>query len=385
MKIVADENIPLVNECFGDLGEIVRLPGRAMRQADLQGADVLLVRSVTEVNEQLLRDTPVRFVGTCTIGVDHLDTDYLDGSGIGWSSAPGCNANSVVEYVYAALAHLGADWVGKTVGIVGCGNVGGELYRRLRGQGVACRVYDPFLAPSQVTDLTSLETVLASDVVCLHTPLTRTGDFPSHHLIGAEQLRRLKPGAILLNAGRGPVIDNQALLAHLDRGADLRVVLDVWEPEPDISRPLLAKVALGTPHIAGYSYDGKMQGTFMIYEALCRHLGISQDKDLVSLKPPVADPQRALSAQALEEGGVWASIQALIPQVYAIAEDDRRLRELAARADKGAEAFGPGFDRLRKEYPRRREFSNYRVTGSEGAETSERLQALGFQALSIKG
>lgn len=374
MRIVVDENIPLVDECFGDLGEIVRLPGRDMTNKDLQGADALLVRSVTQVNAELLNDTPVRFVGTCTIGIDHFDTAYLDNEGISWASAPGCNANSVVEYVYAALAHLNIDWAGKQVGIIGCGNVGGRLYRRLKAQGVDCRVYDPFLSTEQIPDLTSLTAVLESDIVCMHTPLTRSGPHPSFHLVGEAQLQQLKPGAVLLNAGRGPVIDNQALLAHLKAGADLKVVLDVWEPEPDISRPLLQKVALGSPHIAGYSYDGKMQGTFMIYEALCRHLGRSPEKDLNALRPSVNDPQRRWAG-----GETWPALQRLIPQVYDITEDDRRLRALAERADRGEADFAKGFDRLRKEYPKRREFGNYRVTGDFSEEDRVRLEALGFQ------
>ncbi|WP_024460651.1 4-phosphoerythronate dehydrogenase [Marinimicrobium sp. LS-A18] len=373
MRIVADENIPLVNECFGEMGEVVRLPGRDMTNADLQGADALLVRSVTQVNETLLHNTPVRFVGTCTIGVDHLDIDYLERRGITWSSAPGCNANSVVEYVYAALAHLDVDWLGKRVGIIGCGNVGGQLYQRLKAQGVECRVYDPFLSTEQIPDLTSLETVLDSDVVCMHTPLTRSGSHPSFHLIGTEELKQLRPGAVLLNAGRGAVIDNQALLAHLEAGADLRVVLDVWEPEPDISRPLLARVELGSPHIAGYSYDGKMQGTFMIYEALCRHLGRAPDKVLDALRPAVADPERTLAG-----GDVWSALKTLIPQVYAIAEDDQRLRELAAKAERGEADFAKGFDQLRKQYPKRREFNNYRVSGASD-EARTRLNELGFK------
>lgn len=375
MKIVADENIPFVEECFGALGEIVRLPGRDMTRADLAEADVLLVRSVTQANEALLAGTPVRFVGTCTIGVDHLDLDYFERTGIEWASAPGCNANSVVEYVYAALAHLDVDWQGKTLGIIGCGNVGGRLHRRMRAQGVDCRCYDPFLSVEDNPDLTDLDSVLHSDIVCCHTPLTKSGPHPSFHLLGAAQLRQLKPGAVLLNAGRGAVVDNQALLAHLQAGADLQVVLDVWEPEPAISRPLLQRVALGSPHIAGYSYDGKIQGTHMIYEALCRHLGLAPAVRLDDLRPQVTDPERTFKA-----GDFWTSLQALIPEVYAIAEDDRRLRELA---EAGEQDFAKGFDQLRKQYPKRREFTNYHVEGEAGPvpeQSRQRLRALGFNA-----
>ncbi len=380
MRIIADENIPMVEEFFADLGEVVRLPGRSMAAEDLRGADALLVRSVTKVNQALLAESKVRFVGTCTIGVDHLDRDYLDSAGITWASAPGCNANSVVEYVYAALAHLDIDWLGRRVGIIGCGNVGGLLYKRLRAQGVECRCYDPFLSLEQNPDLTDLDSVLDCDIVCLHTPYTTRGPHPTHHLISTEELRKLRPGALLLNGGRGPVVDNAALLAHLESGANLQVVLDVWEPEPDISRPLLRQVDLGSPHIAGYSYDGKVKGTEMIYQALCRHLGQKPTKELSDQLPALENNHCRIRAN-----DPWLAVRNAIEQVYAIAADDRQLRALAQRADEGEESFGKGFDALRKHYPVRREFNNYRLVFEAGVEAqvrgkiAERLAPLGFR------
>ncbi len=242
MKLVADENIPLVNEFFGHLGEIKRLPGRTLTAADVRDADALIVRSVTRVDRQLLEGSQVKFVGTCTIGVDHLDQAYLAERDIAWSSAPGCNANSVVEYVYAALAHLDINWLHGRFGIIGCGNVGGLLYRRLKAQGVDVCCYDPHLSPAQNPDLVSLDEVLACDLISMHTPLVNGGDHPSFHLLGAAQLAQLKPGAVLINAGRGAVIDNQALLSVLRARPDLRLVLDVWEPEPAISLDLLGRL-----------------------------------------------------------------------------------------------------------------------------------------------
>ena len=372
MKIVADENIPLVEAFFQDLGEIRRLPGRQMRPEDVADADALLVRSVTRVDEGLLGGSSVKFVGTCTIGVDHLDAGYFAGQGIRYASAPGCNANSVVEYVYAALSYLNVNWLPRTVGIIGCGNVGGLLHRRLRTQGVKCYCYDPFLTPEQNPDLASLEEVLACDIISMHTPLTREGAHPTFHLIGPRELEQLKPGAVLLNCGRGPVIDNQALLKHLQVDRDLQVVLDVWEPEPDISQPLLARVALGTPHIAGYSYDGKLKGTEMIYQALCRHLAIEPQKTVSDLVPILADNR--LSVVAADP---WDAVRQLIPQVYDIAADDQRLRELSLNAAAGSANFAAGFDLLRKHYPVRREFHNYRV---DHPKAGEWLGALGFQS-----
>jgi erythronate-4-phosphate dehydrogenase len=373
MKIVADENIPLVEAFVGHLGEIVRRPGRQLNAADVKDATALLVRSVTPVNASLLADSSVSFVGTCTIGVDHLDAHFLNKKNIAYASAPGCNANSVVEYVYAALCELDIDWIGKRVGIIGCGNVGGLLHRRLRAQGVECLCYDPFLTPEQNADLAVLEDVLACDIVSLHTPLTTTGPFPTHHLLSTHELQQLKEGAVLLNCGRGAVIDNQALLQLLQQRSDLRVVLDVWESEPGISRELLDKVALGTPHIAGYSFDGKLRGTEMIYEALCKHLQHLPERSLQQLVPPLENPAINLSS-----GDSWTIIKALIKQIYAITADDHALRQLAASTP-SAEAFAQGFDHLRKHYPVRREFHNYQLNWevAEPALTS-RLQALGF-------
>lgn len=378
MKILADENIPLVHAFFDSLGEVVTRPGRQMQNADLQGAGALLVRSVTQVNRQLLEGSPLDFVGTCTIGVDHLDQAYFGEAGITWASAPGCNANSVVEYVYAALCALDVNWLNARVGIIGCGNVGGLLHKRLRAQGVDCACYDPFLTPEQNPDLTSLQAVLACDIICLHTPLTQSGPHPSYHLLGESELRQLREGAVLLNAGRGPVIDNQALGRVLKDRPDLRVVLDVWEPEPDISLALLEQVALGSPHIAGYSYDGKLKGTEMIYQALCRHLGISPSLTLRDLVPPLADNQLLCPP-----GDDWQSIKALIAQVYDINADDLALRQLAA---KGTEGFGQGFDGLRKHYPIRREFHNYQVAAAAGHNLSPRLKTwLGHLGFGVAG
>lgn len=380
MRIIADENIPMVEEFFTDLGEVVRLPGRSMTAADLRDADALLVRSVTKVNQALLAESRVRFVGTCTIGVDHLDRDYLDSAGITWASAPGCNANSVVEYVYAALAHLDIDWLERRVGIIGCGNVGGLLHKRLRAQSVECHCYDPFLSLEQNPDLTDLDSVLDCDIVCLHTPYTTDGPHPTHHLVGSEELRKLRTGALLLNGGRGPVVDNAALLEFLESGANIQVVLDVWEPEPEISRPLLQHVDLGSPHIAGYSYDGKVKGTEMIYQALCQHLGQEPSKLLSDQLPALADDQCLIHAN-----DPWLAVRNATEQVYAIAADDRRLRALAQRADAGEEPFGKGFDGLRKNYPVRREFNNYRLVFEAGVEAQvrakiiERLVPLGFR------
>lgn len=378
LKIIADENIPLINEFFGELGQIHRLPGRNMRPDDLADADVLVVRSVTKVDETLLAQSRIKFVGTCTIGVDHLDQQYFENAGVAWSSAPGCNANSVVEYVYAALVYLNESWLGKRFGIIGAGNVGGLLYQRLKAQGVNVICYDPNLSLEQNPDLSSLEAVLACDIISMHTPLVMDGPFPSFHLIGEPELRQLKPNAVLINAGRGPVIDNQALKRVLLERTDLRVVLDVWEPEPAIDVELLELVKLGSPHIAGYSYDGKLNGTEMIYRACAKRLGIEATKKMSDLVQPLADNK----LDAGSETDPWLLAKKLILQVYNIASDDARIREQAAAAQRGEVVFAEAFDQLRKNYPRRREFHNYYVQLSDNAtQAREWLQVLGFKCL----
>ncbi|MBU2886810.1 4-phosphoerythronate dehydrogenase [Gilvimarinus agarilyticus] len=371
MKIVVDENIPLAGAFFESAAELISLPGRALTAADVKDADALLVRSVTRVDEALLQGSKVKFVGTCTIGMDHLDQAYLQRAGIAYTNAPGCNANSVVEYVYAALSHLNVDWHQRSVGIIGCGNVGGALYRALSSQGVECRCYDPFLTREQNPDLTDLEEVLQCDIVSMHTPLTTTGQHPSRHMLDYTQLRKLRDDVVLLNCGRGAVIDNRALLKLMqERDNHIQVVLDVWEGEPEISVDLLNRVQLGSPHIAGYSFDGKLKGTAMIYQAFCRHFGLTEKVHLADVLPVTLN-----NRLAMPEGDAWQVIGQLIEKVYAIEADDRALREMVAD---GTEPVATGFDRLRKQYPVRREFSNYRVAASGNPDIDAPLAALGF-------
>jgi len=373
MKIVADENIPELKATFADKDfQFVCLPGRHITSEDLIDADILIVRSVTKVNEKLLKNTPVKFVGTCTIGTDHLDIEYLSRAGIEWANAPGCNANSVVEYVFSALAALKQSLQGKRFGIIGCGNVGGHLHRRLKSLNIDCYCYDPFLDRADNPDLCDLETVLSCDIISMHTPYTQTGPHPSKHLIGAAELKTLQPGALLINCGRGPVINNKDLLAHLQTGADLRTVLDVWEPEPSINIELLNRVDLASPHIAGYSFDGRVKGTQMIYSALLSHLS----RPTSSLENK-AEPNKTV----LESRGEnWEStVFSIVLGAYDIRRDDKALRAAAAKAPD----MGIAFDHLRKTYPKRLEFAHfevgeYQVPEEEQALLRDRLSALGF-------
>lgn len=364
LKIVVDENIPFAEAFFAPLGDVVRLPGRTMTAADVRDADALVVRSVTPVNAALLAGSSIKFVGTCTIGTDHLDLDYLQANNIGFSSAPGCNANSVVEYIFSALCALNIDWRSMNIGIVGCGNVGGHLYRRLREFGVSCRCYDPLLSSDKNSDLTTLAEVLGCDIVCLHTPLTQTGPHPSFHLLGEAELNLLKPGSVLINAGRGGVIDNRALLEFLQKKPDVRVVLDVWEGEPNINTELMALVDLASPHIAGYSFDGKVAGTEMIYKALCRHFNLPVAQSAASLMPT---EKATLGIPSGESD--FAILRELILSAYDVRDDDARMR--ARLAPLAGQDLAEGFDYLRKNYPERRELSHFQIAAL-GSSDSER-------------
>lgn len=251
LSILADENIPALEPLFGPLGQLRRLPGRTLSADDVADADILLVRSVTRVGPDLLAGSSVRFVGTATIGTDHLDIPWLEEAGIHWCNAPGCNADSVVDHVLSALWHLaaerGRDPLDFCVGVVGAGNVGGRLLRRLEALGMRTLVCDPPRAEQEgEAGFVSLEQVLQeADLVALHTPLTDSGDHATWHLLQEDNLPLLKPGAILLNAGRGAVIDNGALLRLMERRDDLTLVLDVWEEEPDLDPPVGATLCPG--------------------------------------------------------------------------------------------------------------------------------------------
>ena len=374
LNIVADENIPRVEETFACLGNVVKVNGRQLAKQQLLEADILLVRSVTNVNEALLAGTPVRFVATATIGIDHLDTAYLDANGISWASAPGSNADSVVDYVISSLCRLEGVLeqllVDGVVGIIGMGNVGSRLYQRLSTLGIDCCAYDPLLAPTSYPVLTDLDTVLAADVICMHVPLTTTGDYPTYHLLNKQRILRLKPGVVIINAGRGATLDNVGLLEVLDRRDDPCVVLDVWENEPNIDIQLMKRIDISTPHVAGYSLDGKLAGTAMIYQACCQFLGVEA---VVSQRP-----KEDLFITVTEKHNVVAAMKEAVLLCYDVADDDQRLR--GALLHSSDEQRSVQFDQLRKNYPERREFSHCRITNTAelDSEVVDGLVALGF-------
>ena len=379
MKIVADENMPFAKEAFSTLGEVILLPGRAMTREAVQDASVLAVRSVTKVDAELLEGSSVRFVGTATIGVDHVDADYLESRSIGFASAPGSNAVSVAEYVMAALLTLsdrrGENLEGKTLGVVGCGNVGSRVCRRAEALGMRVLRNDPPLQRlSGDGGYLPLEALFESDFITLHVPLTREGRDATYHLADAGFLAKMRPDAALLNTSRGAVADGTALKDALSEGRLRDAVLDVWEGEPDIDFGLLGQAALGTPHIAGYSYDGKLKGTDMIYRAACRHFGAAPTFDIRAAAPAPQVPELELTAA--ERPGEEVLREA-VKAIYDIEADDARLRQAASLAPSDR---GKRFDELRKTYPVRREFANTHVRCPGAPEALvDKLAGLGFK------
>lgn len=355
MKIVADPNIPFVREAFGPLGEVALVPGRTMTPATVREADILLVRSVTPVNAALLDGSCVRFVATATIGTDHVDTGLLARQAIGFASAAGSNANSVAEYIVAALLELAHRQKfrlrDKTLGVVGVGNIGARVVRYARALGMRVLQNDPPLG--------LLEPALEADIVTVHVPLLETTKRMLHH----DNLERF----ILINTSRGEVVDNKALLRAIDGDRITGAVLDVWENEPNISPELLDVVDIGTPHIAGYSLDGKVNGVRMIYEAACRHFGVPATWQPSLPAPPT--PRIEFSVSSGEDAE--DTLHRIVRQVYGIEGDDARLR-----------AGIREFDRLRGEYPVRREFFNTQLALRGASESLRRLcRELGFQML----
>ncbi|WP_353188472.1 4-phosphoerythronate dehydrogenase PdxB [Pseudomonas sp.] len=359
MLIVADENIPLLDAFFAGFGDIRRVPGRSIDRATVEQADVLLVRSVTNVNRALLEGSKVRFVGTCTIGTDHLDLDYFNEAGICWSSAPGCNARGVVDYVLGSLMTLaeieGADLTQRTYGVVGAGEVGGRLIKVLKGLGWNVKVCDPPRQAAEGGDYVSLEQIIEQcDVISLHTPLTRSGDSATWHLFDQQRLQQLKQGAWLINAARGPVVDNVALREVLLEREDLQAVLDVWEKEPEVDPALAELCVLATPHIAGYSLDGKQRGTAQIYQAYCAFSGQPAAIQLSDLLPATWLSEVSLHG---DSDPAWA-LAMLCRGVYDPRRDDADFRRsLVGNVAEQRAAF----DALRKQYPVRREIEGLKV------------------------
>ena len=376
MKIVCDNKIPFLRGVLEPYADVVYLPGKETTADDLRDADAVITRTRTKCNSSLLEGSRVKVVATATIGFDHIDTSWCESHGIIWKNAPGCNSHSVKQYISSVLCTLakrfGLELRKMTLGVVGVGNVGSKVADVGRALGMKVLLNDPPRQRAEGPDaFVSLDRLIAeSDIISLHVPLNREGEDATWHLFDGGRISSLRPSQILINSSRGPVVDNDALKAALKSGGLRAAVLDVWEKEPDIDRELLGLLAVATPHIAGYSADGKAAGTAASVRTVAQVLGLPLTQWAPSDVPA---PQQALDftvdASSREELDV---VSEAVFHAYDVMDDDAALR-----------AAPQSFEKLRGDYQIRREPSAFTLRlhgGSPGLCSSLRL--LGFNVIS---
>jgi erythronate-4-phosphate dehydrogenase len=383
MKIVADQQIPHVVQAFSEFAEVTLCNGREINAEKIHDADVLLLRSVTTVNADLLEDSQVRFVASATSGLDHIDQDYLHKNKIGFAHARGSNARSVAEYVLSSLFVLADQhdikFKDKTVGVIGYGEVGSRVVELLKTLDVKTIINDPPLKDAPEKDESGdvnyrdVHEIFSADIITLHVPLTSDGPYPTQNLLDAQFLSQLNDDVILLNTARGGVINEAALKNRLACHKDMKVVLDVWENEPDIDLELLSEIDIGTPHIAGYSTDGKIHATEMIFELLCEFFKLDYKWNPVFELAVANSLELPLGAELDDQDAIQMAILAS----YDVRGDSASLRQLSGIS---TEQRGQYFDELRKNYPVRREFPATAVHLPEGRKTlAGKLKQLGFK------
>ncbi len=356
MNIVVDENIAYVKEAFSEFGDVHLVDGRKIINQQLNNVDALIVRSITNVNSNLLGGTKVKFVGTATIGSDHIDLEYLKKNNITFADAKGCNADSVTEYVFTALLKIAVDenieLNKKSIGVVGIGNIGSRVVKIAEAFGMKIFKNDPPLERKGIGEnYVSLDEILQADIITMHVPLNKGGQDNTFHLLNKKNLGQIQEKTILINTSRGAVVDNDALY-NIIPDKKLNNILDVWENEPGVNIDLLNSTKIGTAHIAGYSLEGKVNGTMMIYNALCNFTGKAPSWKPVL--PEVENKEVVLDDNKSDE----LKLYNLLRSVYDIEGDDVRMRNMIKVK---REERGNYFDRLRKECPLRREFINYTI------------------------
>jgi len=379
MKIIADENIPFVEECFLSLGDVTAVPAGEITTDAVHNVDVLLVRSVTKVDENLLNKSRVKFVGSATSGFEHVDIEFLQTKGVGFAYAPGSNANSVAEYVVAALLALAKkhkfQLQGKTIGIIGAGRIGSKVADKAAALGMKVLLNDPPLH-RQTNDpkYLPLDEFTDCDFITMHTPLTFEGIDKTFHLADEAFFDSLKEGAFFINTARGPVADTKALKTAIRSGKLAGAVVDVWENEPNIDNELLLKADLSTPHVAGYSLDGKVAGLMMIYEAARKYFGIEPKCTADDFLPAPETGQITIDPDTGTEQNI---IGDTIQRVYVINRDDFNTREILIVPP---EQRAKWFNDLRADYPVRREFQNTQIVFTQPCDSlATQLNGIGFR------
>jgi len=377
MKILADENIPHIKELFSKFADINTCDGRKITVDKVTDIDVLLVRSVTKVNQQLLENSPVKFVGTATIGLDHVDVEWLDKNNIAYSNAKGCNSIAVAEYVLSGLFVLAEqfkiDLRKSNVGIIGAGNVGTAIATRLDVMGIPYSLYDPPLQKAgDPRALIDEQDLAECEFITAHVPLTTSqeSEWPTESMINGTFFKTMKKMRYFINTARGNIIEPQALKTWLKSNVNNQCIIDVWRDEPNIDCELLEKCFLGTPHIAGHTLEGKTRGTLMLFHAFCKYFDIDDtlDDDSYLKRDRPKDFIKLKKGQSFLD-----ALSSAIWQVYDVRDDDKALKAGLSKD------ITKHFDRLRKGYKVRREFSAHSLCpistpdGSRGA-----LEELGF-------
>jgi len=375
LKIVADHKIPFLEGALDEAASMEYLPGAEISRSHLKDADALITRTRTQCNGDLLEGTSVRFIASATIGYDHIDREYCREKGIGWTNAPGCNSSSVEQYLVSTLlwlaVHRNIDLRAMTLGVIGVGNVGSKVAKAARALGMKVLLNDPPRERAEGSgEFISLEELKEqSDIISLHVPLNHGGEDNTFHLLDTSFIRDLKKGAILINTSRGAVVDEAAALEGIRNANLTQVILDVFENEPAINRDLLEAITLATPHIAGYSLDGKANGTTMSVRAISRFFGLGLDQWSPADIPAPEISEILIDASDCDpEELLWE----VFSQSYDVSSDDQRLRSAPN-----------SFENLRGNYPFRREPAAYAVRLFQGyPEIREILEKLGFDVLS---
>ena len=371
MKFLCDIALPNSVEVFSQYGEVALKNGRQINADDLVDVDVLIIRSITKVNEDLLsKANKLKFVGTATAGMDHIDTALLDKKGIAYSNAQGSNCESVGDYILSVLLVLAEKYnlsfEGKSIGIVGCGFVGSQVYNKAKALGLTIVKNDPprFKAGDKTCNAT-LDEALACDIVTLHVPLIKDGEYKTLHLIDEQKLLKLKPNAIFINASRGNVVDNEALSEFLEKRPDVKVWLDVFEGEPQINcKKLLSQVDGATAHIAGYSYESKRRANVMLANTLAHVLKLEETKAYQMPKPEIES-----TTLGKVENLDLDLIRRLVFSVYDVRRDSLMFKNCFKDAK--------SFDAMRSNYRERRELSSLHLLNVED-KFKEQLSLLGF-------
>ena len=371
MKIVIDDKIPYIRGAFEGVAEVVYLSGSKTTPEVVKDADAIVTRTRTICNEKLLAGSSVKFIATATIGYDHIDTEYCDAAGIKWTNAPGCNSKSVEQYIASTLMVLAErknlQLKNLCIGVVGVGNVGSKVARIAGLLGMKVLLNDPPRKRAEGSaEFVSLKQVMdEADIITLHVPLNMKGEDATYHLGDEAFFSGLKKKPIVINSCRGEVVDTLAVKTALQSGQISGFVCDCWENEPDLDLELLAMTELATPHIAGYSKDGKATGTEMSVHAISKFFGLGLENWQPSGVEQPANPVFELDGSGLSEQEIVAKA---ILHTYDIRNDDQALRKNTAQ-----------FEQLRGDYPTRREFAAFTIRPKNvDEETLGVLKELGF-------